>query len=105
MNEIEAPCHQVARELLDLDVEVADAAVVVTPRRLNRVLEFGEFALQVEEGRVGLEVRITFGQCEQRLERATQQVLALSLGLLPWLPMAAPRARMTVSRVSRSWPI
>jgi len=72
--ESECAADDVGRELLNRILEVLHYRIVETARRLDFVLGIGEFALEFDEIRIRFQVGITFGNREERLERAREHI-------------------------------
>src|SRR5690348_11016768 len=64
----------VAGEDLHLDVQVAGVGVVEAAGGLDLILGVAQLVLEVQEVLVGLQVRIRFGNREERLQRARKHV-------------------------------
>ena len=93
------------RELLELVVVVEHAVVVELPGVGDPALGGGQLLLQGEEVLVGLEVGVGLAEGEDLAQRAGQlrcRPAAWACGV-SGAAMAALRALMTASRVSRSW--
>ncbi len=69
------------REALDRGVQIAHGGVVIAPRALQLTFDIRQLVLQLEEIRVGLELRIGLGNGEQASKQARHLCIRLSSAL------------------------
>lgn len=79
LGEIEQTRDDIAREHIDLVVERQHIAIIEAAGGLDLVFRVGEFALQLKEILVGLEIRVGLRDCEQAFQRIREHVFGLRL--------------------------